>query len=140
MNPVQTEAPVNLSFSLTDAGGDEVGHAALLSWSYPVPSDLRYGWITLVYELQYRRLREPDAWKVPAPRARVLGRIPSPTDHLLPSRTISVTSDPPSLRSSTPCGSLRWSCSASPPETTWSGSAAGPRTAVCGARGAPPCR
>nr|XP_040033247.1 growth hormone receptor-like [Gasterosteus aculeatus aculeatus]XP_040033252.1 growth hormone receptor-like [Gasterosteus aculeatus aculeatus] len=64
---VQTEAPVNLSFSLTDAGGDEVGHAALLSWSYPVPSDLRYGWITLVYELQYRRLREPDAWKVKHP-------------------------------------------------------------------------
>ncbi|XP_062417542.1 growth hormone receptor-like isoform X2 [Pungitius pungitius] len=64
---VQTEAPVNLSFSLKDAGGDEVGHAALLSWSYPVPSDLRYGWITLVYELQYRRLTEPDAWKVKHP-------------------------------------------------------------------------
>ncbi|KAM8903039.1 prolactin receptor isoform 3-T5 [Spinachia spinachia] len=74
---VQTEAPVNLSFSLTAAGGDEVGHAALLSWSYPVPSDLHYGWITLVYELQYRRLNEPDAWKVKhplrEPRVELLG-------------------------------------------------------------------
>ncbi|XP_070711946.1 prolactin receptor-like [Pempheris klunzingeri] len=61
---VQTEAPVNLTYVLTDAGGDEMGHNALLSWTYPVPSDLQYGWITLVYELQYRRVTEPDNWKV----------------------------------------------------------------------------
>lgn len=61
---VQTEAPVNLTYMLTDAGGDEMGHNALLSWTYPVPSDLQYGWITLVYELQYRRVTEPDNWKV----------------------------------------------------------------------------
>nr|XP_046238755.1 growth hormone receptor-like [Scatophagus argus] len=64
---VQTEAPVNLSYALTDAGGDEMGHDALLSWTYPVPSDLQYGWITLVYELQYRRVTEPDNWKVKHP-------------------------------------------------------------------------
>ncbi|KAM4711283.1 prolactin receptor isoform 2-T2 [Anableps anableps] len=64
---VETEAPVNLTFSLTDAGGDEAGHSALLSWTYPVPEDLRYGWITLVYELQYRRLNEADNWKVKHP-------------------------------------------------------------------------
>ncbi|XP_026157756.1 growth hormone receptor isoform X2 [Mastacembelus armatus] len=63
---VQTEAPVNLSYVLTDAGGDELGHNVLLSWTYPVPSDLQYGWITLVYELQYRRVTEPDNWKVHA--------------------------------------------------------------------------
>ncbi|XP_042369186.1 prolactin receptor-like [Plectropomus leopardus] len=64
---VQTEAPVNLTYTLTDAGGDEMGHNALLSWAYPVPSDLQYGWITLVYELQYRRVTEPDNWKVKHP-------------------------------------------------------------------------
>ncbi|XP_063733812.1 prolactin receptor-like isoform X2 [Eleginops maclovinus] len=64
---VQTEAPVNLSFVLADTGGEEIGHNALLSWAYPVPSDLKYGWITLVYELQYRRVSEPDVWKVKHP-------------------------------------------------------------------------
>uniref|UniRef100_A0A3P8SFE8 Fibronectin type-III domain-containing protein n=1 Tax=Amphiprion percula TaxID=161767 RepID=A0A3P8SFE8_AMPPE len=64
---VQTEAPVNLTYTLTDAGGDEMGHNALLTWRYPVPSDLQYGWITLVYELQYRRVTEPDNWKVKHP-------------------------------------------------------------------------
>lgn len=61
---VQTEALVNLTYVLRDAGGDEMGHSALLSWAYPVPSDLQYGWITLVYELQYRRVTDPDNWKV----------------------------------------------------------------------------
>lgn len=61
---VETEAPVNLTYTLSDAGGDEMGHNALLSWTYPMPSDLQYGWITLVYELQYRRITEPDNWKV----------------------------------------------------------------------------
>ncbi|CAL8307929.1 unnamed protein product [Merluccius merluccius] len=65
---VQTEAPVNVSYALREAGGDEMGHSALLSWSYPVPEDLQYGWITLVYELQYRRVTEPDDWKVKQPQ------------------------------------------------------------------------
>ncbi|CAL8291034.1 unnamed protein product [Lota lota] len=65
---VQTEAPVNLSCALREAGGDERGHSAVLSWSYPAPEDLRYGWITLVYELQYRRVATPDAWKVKPPQ------------------------------------------------------------------------
>ncbi|XP_076021957.1 prolactin receptor [Genypterus blacodes] len=64
---VQTEAPVNLTYELRDAGGHEMGHNTLLSWMYPVPSDLQYGWITLVYELQYRRVAEPDNWKVKQP-------------------------------------------------------------------------
>ncbi|KAM3585379.1 uncharacterized protein V6R79_016232 [Siganus canaliculatus] len=64
---VQTEAPVNLTHNLTDAGGDEVGHSVLLSWAYPAPAHLRFGWITLVYELQYRRASEPDNWKVKHP-------------------------------------------------------------------------
>ncbi|KAM6893460.1 growth hormone receptor [Xenentodon cancila] len=64
---VQTETPVNLTYELTDAGEDEMGHNVLLSWVYPVPEDLQYGWITLEYELQYRRVSEPDNWKVKHP-------------------------------------------------------------------------
>lgn len=72
---VETEAPVNLTFQLLDAGGDETGHNALLSWSYPKPADLQYGWITLVYELQYRRASEVDNWKVGSADGRA-GRAP----------------------------------------------------------------
>uniref|UniRef100_A0A8C6SI86 Fibronectin type-III domain-containing protein n=1 Tax=Neogobius melanostomus TaxID=47308 RepID=A0A8C6SI86_9GOBI len=61
---VETEAPVNLTYELYDAGGHERGHSTLLSWAYPIPSDLQYGWITLVYELRYRRVNEPHNWKV----------------------------------------------------------------------------
>ncbi|XP_030605820.1 prolactin receptor isoform X2 [Archocentrus centrarchus] len=64
---VQTETPVNLTYNLTDAGGDEMAHNALISWTYPVPAHVQYGWITLVYELQYRRVTEPDNWKVKHP-------------------------------------------------------------------------
>lgn len=74
---VETEAPVNLTYELHDAGGDEMGHNTLLSWVYPKPNDLQYGWITLVYELQYRRLSEPHNWKVKAslrePHVELLG-------------------------------------------------------------------
>uniref|UniRef100_A0A3Q2W835 Prolactin receptor-like n=1 Tax=Haplochromis burtoni TaxID=8153 RepID=A0A3Q2W835_HAPBU len=64
---VQTETPVNLTYNLTDVGGDEMGHNALISWTYPVPAHVQYGWITLVYELQYRRITEPNNWKVKYP-------------------------------------------------------------------------
>ncbi|XP_029375501.1 prolactin receptor isoform X2 [Echeneis naucrates] len=74
---VQTEAPVNLAYTLTDAGGDEMGHNVQLSWTYPVPSHLKYGWITLVYELQYRRANEHDKWKAKQslrePHVKLLG-------------------------------------------------------------------
>lgn len=65
-SPVETETPVNLTYELSDVGGDETGHNALLTWKYPEPGDLRYGWITLVYELQYRRVTEAEIWKVGA--------------------------------------------------------------------------
>lgn len=63
---VETEAPVNLTYELADAGGHEMAHNALLSWKYPAPNDLQYGWITLIYELHYRRATEPENWKVQA--------------------------------------------------------------------------
>ncbi|XP_036070702.1 prolactin receptor isoform X2 [Oryzias melastigma] len=64
---VETEAPINLTSVLTDAGKDETGHNVRLSWVYPKPEDLQYGWITLEYELQYRQVTEPDSWKVKHP-------------------------------------------------------------------------
>ncbi|XP_077589062.1 prolactin receptor isoform X1 [Stigmatopora nigra] len=74
---VQTEAPINLTYQLMKAGGDEIGHDVQLSWVYPRPGDLKYGWITLVYELQYRRVSEPDKWKVKSllrePQVKLLG-------------------------------------------------------------------
>ncbi|XP_068612730.1 prolactin receptor-like [Brachionichthys hirsutus] len=74
---VQTAAPVDLSCVLREAEAEEAGQNALLSWRYPVPSDLQYGWITLVYELQYRRVDEPGSWKVKhplrEPRLELLG-------------------------------------------------------------------
>lgn len=76
---VEMEAPVNLSYVLVEAGGDEIGHNAQLSWMYPVPSDLQYGLITLQYELQYRRINEPDNWKVRS----VVGRLLSAATHRL---------------------------------------------------------
>lgn len=128
---METEAPVNLTYELSDAGGDETGHNALLTWKYPEPGDLQYGWITLVYELEYRRVSEEDNWKVgPGPRPLPRGRAPLP---------VTFCFFPPARRRRL-CGSLTWSCSASPRGTTWSGSAAGQRTPRCGASGAPPCR
>ncbi|XP_030610489.1 growth hormone receptor-like [Archocentrus centrarchus] len=64
---VQTETPVNLTYNLTDADSNEMGQTALISWTYPEPAHVQYGWITLVYELQYRRVTEPDNWKVKHP-------------------------------------------------------------------------
>lgn len=61
---VQTEIPVNVTYNLTNAGSDEMGQNALISWTYPVPGHVQYGWITLVYELQYRHVTESDNWKV----------------------------------------------------------------------------
>ncbi|XP_057685791.1 serine/threonine/tyrosine-interacting-like protein 2 isoform X2 [Corythoichthys intestinalis] len=74
---VKTEAPINLTYELMEAGGDEMGHDVLLSWSYPRPVDLQYGWITLVHELKYRRVSEPDEWKfkesLREPKVQLLG-------------------------------------------------------------------
>uniref|UniRef100_A0A3Q4I0P6 Fibronectin type-III domain-containing protein n=1 Tax=Neolamprologus brichardi TaxID=32507 RepID=A0A3Q4I0P6_NEOBR len=64
---VQTEIPVNVTYNLTNAGSDEMGQNALISWIYPVPGHAQYGWITLVYELQYRHVTESDNWKVKHP-------------------------------------------------------------------------
>uniref|UniRef100_A0A4W5KPU7 Fibronectin type-III domain-containing protein n=1 Tax=Hucho hucho TaxID=62062 RepID=A0A4W5KPU7_9TELE len=61
---VETEAPVNLTYTLLNETDEEAGRTAMVSWVYPNPSHIQYGWITLVFELQYRRIAEPNNWKV----------------------------------------------------------------------------
>uniref|UniRef100_A0AAZ3P590 Growth hormone/erythropoietin receptor ligand binding domain-containing protein n=1 Tax=Oncorhynchus tshawytscha TaxID=74940 RepID=A0AAZ3P590_ONCTS len=61
---VETEAPVNLTYTLLNETEEEAGRTAMVSWVYPNPSLIQYGWITLVFELQYRRIAEPNNWKV----------------------------------------------------------------------------
>ncbi|CAB1327683.1 unnamed protein product [Coregonus sp. 'balchen'] len=61
---VETEAPVNVTYTLMNETEEEAGRTAMVSWVYPNPSHIQYGWITLVFELQYRRIAEPNNWKV----------------------------------------------------------------------------
>ncbi|XP_064826514.1 prolactin receptor-like isoform X4 [Oncorhynchus masou masou] len=61
---VETEAPVNLTYTLLNETEEEAGRTAMVSWVYPNPSHIQYGWITLVFELQYRRIAETNNWKV----------------------------------------------------------------------------
>lgn len=61
---VETEAPVNLTYTFLDANEEEMGRTVNVSWVYPIPAHIQFGWITLVFELQYRRIAEPTNWKV----------------------------------------------------------------------------
>ena len=76
---------MNLTYELSEVGGDETGYNAFLTWKYPQPGDLQYGWITLVYELQYRRAFEEHNWKVRSGRGAT-GRVPGLTALVLPRR------------------------------------------------------
>ncbi|XP_034145810.1 prolactin receptor isoform X2 [Esox lucius] len=61
---VETEAPVDLTYTLMNSSEEEAGRTALVTWAYPNPTHIQYGWITLVFELQFRRVAEPNNWKV----------------------------------------------------------------------------
>ncbi|KAI7811447.1 putative prolactin receptor-like [Triplophysa rosa] len=61
---VETDPPFNLSYSMLNKSGDESGQTILVSWLYPCAPDVNTGWLTLVYDLRYRHLSEPDQWKV----------------------------------------------------------------------------
>lgn len=76
---------MNLTYELSEVGGDETCYNALLTWKYPKPGDLQYGWITLVYELQYWRANENHHWKVRSGRGAT-GRVPRLTALVLPRR------------------------------------------------------
>ncbi|XP_048091506.1 prolactin receptor-like isoform X2 [Alosa alosa] len=61
---VEIDPPFNLTYSLMNESAGEAGRTACVSWSYPIPSHVHIGWITLVYELRFRPTADPDNWKV----------------------------------------------------------------------------
>uniref|UniRef100_A0A672KQA0 Fibronectin type-III domain-containing protein n=1 Tax=Sinocyclocheilus grahami TaxID=75366 RepID=A0A672KQA0_SINGR len=58
------DPPFNLTYIMLNESVSESGRSILLSWLYPVASQVREGWITLIYELRYRHLAQPDNWRV----------------------------------------------------------------------------
>ncbi|XP_016088070.1 growth hormone receptor-like [Sinocyclocheilus grahami] len=63
-SPVKIDPPFNLTYIMLNESVSESGRSILLSWLYPVASQVREGWITLIYELRYRHLAQPDNWRV----------------------------------------------------------------------------
>uniref|UniRef100_A0A673LSI6 Fibronectin type-III domain-containing protein n=1 Tax=Sinocyclocheilus rhinocerous TaxID=307959 RepID=A0A673LSI6_9TELE len=61
---VEIDPPFNLSYVMLNESVGESGCSILLSWLNPIESQVREGWITLVYELRYRHLAQPDNWRV----------------------------------------------------------------------------
>ncbi|KAI2668853.1 Growth hormone receptor [Labeo rohita] len=61
---VEIDPPFNLTYIMLNESVGESGRSVLLSWSYPVESQVREGWITLIYELRYRHFAQPDNWKM----------------------------------------------------------------------------
>uniref|UniRef100_A0A671RK46 Prolactin receptor-like n=1 Tax=Sinocyclocheilus anshuiensis TaxID=1608454 RepID=A0A671RK46_9TELE len=61
---VEIDPPFNLSYIMLNESVGESGRSILLSWLNPIESQVREGWITLVYELRYRHLAQPDNWRV----------------------------------------------------------------------------
>ncbi|MFT7808645.1 prolactin receptor-like [Arapaima gigas] len=60
---VETDPPSNLTYQLTRSS-DGSGSTVVVSWLYPSTVDVQMGWVTLIYELQFRRESEPHNWKV----------------------------------------------------------------------------
>ncbi|KAL2088073.1 hypothetical protein ACEWY4_016901 [Coilia grayii] len=61
---VEIDPPFNLTYTLMNDSEGESGRTAQVSWSYPIPSLVHIGWITLVYELRFRSTADPGNWKV----------------------------------------------------------------------------
>ncbi|XP_039502782.1 prolactin receptor-like isoform X1 [Pimephales promelas] len=61
---VQVDPPFNLSYIMLNESHCESCRSVTLSWMFPIADLVREGWITLVYELRYRNLAQPDTWKV----------------------------------------------------------------------------
>ncbi|KAK3511300.1 hypothetical protein QTP70_034963, partial [Hemibagrus guttatus] len=61
---VEIDPPYNLTYTLINMTKNEAGCTVLVSWQYPIAQQVQIGWITLIYELRYRAVSEPDNWKV----------------------------------------------------------------------------
>ncbi|XP_063067660.1 growth hormone receptor-like [Engraulis encrasicolus] len=60
---VEIDPPFNLTYMLMNSSEGESSRTALVSWSYPIPSLVHIGWITLIYELRFWSIADPDNWK-----------------------------------------------------------------------------
>ncbi|XP_043928757.1 prolactin receptor-like [Protopterus annectens] len=56
---VEPDPPIKLNWSLSAEQ-----QSVLVTWLPPASVDMDLGWITLVYELHYKQLVEPETWKV----------------------------------------------------------------------------
>ncbi|XP_073698380.1 prolactin receptor-like [Garra rufa] len=61
---VEIDPPFNLTYVMLNESVGESGRSILLSWLNPVESHVREGWLTLIFELRYRHLAQPDNWKL----------------------------------------------------------------------------
>lgn len=61
---VEPDPPFNLTYTLLNDSTCGSSCSVLLSWMYPIAAEVHQGWITLVYELRYRNLLQPNTWKV----------------------------------------------------------------------------
>ncbi|XP_043106831.1 growth hormone receptor-like [Puntigrus tetrazona] len=61
---VEIDPPFNLTYIMLNESVGELSRSILLSWLYPVEPQVREGWITLIYELRYRPLSQPDSWRL----------------------------------------------------------------------------
>lgn len=61
---VETDPPFNLSYITLNESHCDSCRSVMLSWMFPIASLVREGWITLVYELRYRNIAQPDTWRV----------------------------------------------------------------------------
>lgn len=60
---VQPDPPVSLNWTLLNASVTSTFYDVILSWKPPQSADVAMGWMTLEYEVQYRRV-DSDRWEV----------------------------------------------------------------------------
>uniref|UniRef100_A0A8C4RKK2 Prolactin receptor n=1 Tax=Erpetoichthys calabaricus TaxID=27687 RepID=A0A8C4RKK2_ERPCA len=61
---VEPDPPVNISYKITNDSFGESGKTVVITWQAPETADVDIGWLTLIYELQFRLSSEPEEWKV----------------------------------------------------------------------------
>nr|XP_015219512.1 PREDICTED: growth hormone receptor-like [Lepisosteus oculatus] len=60
---VEPDPPVNLTCRFANSSEEGAGRTVVVAWRHPNTADVEVGWLTLVYELQFRRESEPRSWK-----------------------------------------------------------------------------
>ncbi|MBN3322707.1 GHR protein, partial [Atractosteus spatula] len=60
---VEPDPPVNLTYRFANSSEEGAGRTVVVAWRHPNTADVEVGWLTLVYELQFRRESESHGWK-----------------------------------------------------------------------------